>query len=270
MLPLNAPPLPVSAESLSRALRDGLAQHHLPARDVAASGEWPRLDSLRLDFTGLALTRAQRPTIAHGAGEGGIAVADFTLLAAPLHFEKTPMELSLRATQAAFTFAQSAAGETLLALADATHGELALEVRRDALEALLHGLATDAAAEHGVDVKKTRLELTTRGPRELAFRAEVTAKMFIATATVSLSGDIGVDEQLEARISNLRFSGDGMIAKAASGFIRPHIEKLEGRKFPLMAFSLGNIKLRDLQLRGGDSLRLTAQFGSESAANVIS
>ena len=199
-----------------------------------------------------------------------MTVADFALTAAPLEFEKTPIELSLRATQAAFGFAQSAAGEPIFALMDAAHGDLSLEIRREALETLLHGLAAEAAGAHGVEVKKTRVELTTRSPRELEFRAEVTAKMFIVTAAVTLSGDVTVNDQLEARVSNLRFSGEGMIANAAGGFIRPQLEKLEGRTFPLMAFSLGSLQLRDLQVRGGDSLRLTAQFGADATPRAIS
>ena len=63
----------------------------------------------------------------------------------------------------------------------------------------------------------------------------------------------------------LAIGGEGMIASAAGGFIRPALAKLDGRTFSLMALSLGSIRLRDLQLRGGDSLRLTAQFGSDAS-----
>jgi hypothetical protein len=270
MLPLAGSSLPDSTDSLTQALRDGLAQHAIGAREIVASGPWPKLDSLRLDFTGLALTRAQRLPGAKTPDAASVRVADFALIAAPLRFENAPIELSLCAKQAAFGFSESADGSRMFALTDAAHGDLALEVRREALETFLHGLAVEAASEHGVDVKKTRIELTARGPRELSFRAEVTAKMFIVTAAVTLSGELAVDDQLDARLSNLRFGGEGMIANAAGGFVRPHLEKLEGRSFPLMAFSLGSIKLRDLQLFGGDSLRLTAQFGSDSAPRVIS
>jgi hypothetical protein len=270
MLPLAGPPVPDSTESLAEALRDGLAHYSIGAREVAASGPWPMLEALRLDFTGLSLSRALRLPVVKTPGEARIKVGDFSLIAAPLHFEDTPIDLSLRATQAAFGFSEAADGTQVLALTDADHGDLALEVSRGALETLLHSLAAGAASEHGVDVKKTRIELTARGPRELSFKAEVTAKMFIVTAAITLTGDLAIDDQLNARLSNLRFSGEGVIANAAGGFIRPRLEKLEGRSFPLMAFSLGSIKLRDLQLHGGDSLRLTAQFGSDSPPRVIS
>ena len=81
-------------------------------------------------------------------------------------------------------------------------------------------------------------------------------------ATVTLSGDVDLDEQLTARLSNLRFSGDGMVANLAGGFIRPKLATLEGRTFPLMSFALGEITLRDVQLQAGETLRLSAQFGS--------
>lgn len=261
MLPLAGPPFPDSAESLAQALRDGLARHGLAAQQIDARGSWPALGELRLDFTGTRLTRAQRLPGASAPLAGRVEAAEFTLAAAPLHFEQTPIDLSLRATQTSFGFAQSADSEPLLVLEGAEHGELALEIRREALEALLQSVAAKAAGEHGVEVKKTRLELVSRSPRELAFRAEVTAKMFIVTAAITLSGEVTVDDQLDARLTNLRFSGEGMIANAAGGFIRPQLEKLEGRTFSLLALSLGRIKLRDVQLAGGDSLRLTTQFG---------
>jgi hypothetical protein len=43
---------------------------------------------------------------------------------------------------------------------------------------------------------------------------------------------------------------------------RPFLEKWEGREFALLAFSLGGLKLRNVAVHGGDSLRLDASFGA--------
>jgi len=183
-------------------------------------------------------------------------------VAAPAELESTPIHVSLQAEDAAFEFAPASSGGQALMIRRAAHGEVTVELARAALEQLVHTLAVEAAGQHGVEVKSTKMSLSARGPRAVSVTADVTAKMFIATATVTLSGDVDLDEQLNARISNLRFTGEGMVANLAGGFIRPQLAKLEGSSFPLMSFALGEISLRDVQLQAGDTLRLSAQFGS--------
>jgi hypothetical protein len=50
----------------------------------------------------------------------------------------------------------------------------------------------------------------------------------------------------------------------ACGVLKSHLEKIDGREFPLMSLPLGKIRLRDVQLAVGDRLAVTAQFGSAS------
>ncbi len=262
MLPLAGSEIPDSPEALAAALRAGLAARGLSARDVTARGAWPALDSLTLDLTGIQISRSQRLELPGEPRTAGFTAAQFELMAAPAELESAPIAVSLRAEQAAFEFAPAADGQRLLMMKRAVHGEVTIEMARVDLERLLHSLAAEAAREHGVEIKSTRLSVTTRGPRGLSLAAEVIAKMFIATATVTLSGDLDLDEQLTARLSNLQFRGEGMIATLAGGIIRPQLARLEGRTFPLMSFALGEISLRDVQVSAGETLRLSARFGS--------
>ena len=59
---------------------------------------------------------------------------------------------------------------------------------------------------------------------------------------------------LIARNSNTDFQ------TAAGAFIQPYLKKYDGTKFPLMTFALGEVKLRDIEVSGGDGLRLNARF----------
>jgi hypothetical protein len=262
MFPLAGPQIPDSPEALAEALQRGLAARNLPAREVTAQGAWPTLDLLRLDLTGVQISRSQLPGPAGERRGDGFTTARFELVAAPGELESTPVHVSLQADDAAFDFASGGEGESMLLIKRAVKGEVKVEVARADVERLIHSLASAAASQHGVDIKSVKVSFTSRGPRAVSVNADVTAKMFIATATVTLSGDVDLDEQLNARLSNLRFSGDGMVANLAGGFIRPQLAKLEGRTFPLMSFALGEITLRDVHLQAGETLRLTAQFGS--------
>jgi hypothetical protein len=262
MLPLAGSPIPDSSEALADALRRGFAARDVVAREVTAQGPWPALDLLQIDLTGAKITRDQRLDASAGTKAGGFTVKRFELVAAPGEFEATPITAAIHADDATFEIACADEANSLLQLRRAAHGEVTVEVARADLERLLLALAAQAAGEHGVEIKAVQLSFSSRGPRAISVKADVTAKMFIATATVALSGDLEVDDQLIARLSSLRFIGEGMVANLAGGFIRPQLAKLEGRAFPLMSFSLGEITLRDVQLDAGETLRLAAKFAS--------
>lgn len=262
MFPLAGPPIPDSPEALADALQRGLAARNLPPREVIAQGAWPKLDLLRLDLTGVQIPRSR---LAGPSGEecsAGCTAARFELVAAPARFESVPVQLSLWAVEAGFDFAPAPDGTSTLLLRRAARGEVTMEMTAADVERLVHSLASEAAKQHGAEIKSVKIAFTSRGPRAVSVTAEVTAKVFIATAIFKLSGDLDLDEQLTARLSNLRFSGDGMVANLAGGFIRPQLAALEGRAFPLMSFALGEICLRDVQVQAGETLRLSAHFGS--------
>ncbi len=86
-------------------------------------------------------------------------------------------------------------------------------------------------------------------------------KMFFAT-TIELKAKLAVDDDLNATVSGLKCTGDGAIGSLACGFLAPHLQKLEGRSFPLMALSLGEVRLRDVRLSAGDQLTVSAEFSS--------
>ncbi len=259
MFPLAGAALPTSPEMLVEAMRAGLAAHGIHPANLAAAGAWPQLDALAFDLTGTSLEAAQ--SLPHpGTGrDGGFSAAEFTLRAAPAQFRDMPVEIAISGRDARFVFAPDDVAPAIL-LTGAADGEVSVAMALPALEQLLHRLAADAAREHGVEVRQTRLKITQRGPRAISLDAEVTAKAFIATATVTISGDADLDEQLVARLSNLRMGGEGMIANLAGGVIRPVLARLEGKELPLLGLT-GDLKLRDVQVEVGEMLRIAAQFG---------
>ena len=232
------------------------------AREVRTLGAWPALDLLRIDLSGAKISQ---PTLPGKVGDGVqpcVTTKRFELEAAPAEVNGMPIHISLHAEDAAFEFVSLEGGQAMLAINQASHGELSAHAAHSDLDRLIHSLVSAAAREHGAEIKSVALRFTSRGPRAVSINAEVTAKMFIATTKLGLSGDADLDDKLNARLSNLRFQGDGMMANLAGGFIRPKLASFEGRTFPLMNFALGEITLRDVQLEAGETLRLSAQFGS--------
>lgn len=261
MLPLSGPNFPASLEDLAASLRAGLEGRGISVRDIRAGGEWPRIAELAIDLTGAKLSRATRPPRANAEPQPAVSMARLAITAAPLFFETTPLRFDLRAQDAECGFAHEAAGEAVLQLTRAGGGSVLLEAQRADLEAALKTLAAEALAKQGADVKSAKLELTDRGPRSLGFRAEVTAKAFVMTARVTVTGRLDVDDELNLRVCDLATSGDGMIASLAGGFLRPRFAEIEKRAIPLAAFSFAGVKLHSVRISGGEALRIEAQFG---------
>ena len=261
MLSLAGPVFPDSLEIFLSSLRGGFTGRGISVRDIRADGEWPRLAELVIDLSGAKLSRATRQARADSEPQPGVSIAQLTVTATPLHFEKTPLRFDLRAQDAECGFALDSAREPVLQLTLAGGGSIVLEAQRADLEATLKTLATEALAKQGADVKSARLELTDRGPRSLGFRAEVTAKAFLMTARVAVTGNLDVDDQLNLRVRDLATSGDGMIASLAGGFLRPRFAEIEKRAIPLAAFSFADVKLHSVRISGGEALRIEAQFG---------
>ena len=261
MLPLAAEKLPATPDELAAALTAGFAARGVAVPMARVEGAaLAALTALRIDLTGARFTRGFRVSAMPAAEPATVVTERLEVIGAPLDFEGTPLEVRVEAECAEMRLAGQPSDGALV-LANAAGGSVSLAVAHGALEALLHRLAKEAAGKQGVEIKKTKLELTARGARALSFRCEVTAKMFVMSADVSLSGNLDVDDQLNARLSGLTLGGDAMIAKLAAGFVRPQLDKLEGRVIPLRALAPGALNLRDVEIAVRDGLEIRAKFG---------
>ena len=262
MLPLSAEKNATSAGELSAALTRGLLARGITARSVEAKGDaFPTLTALTIDLTDAQLTRDLRPPATTGDAVSNVEIDRFELTAIPLYFEKTPLELRVSAEKAK-SHCVGKPDDGALVLDSAGAGTVSVKVAKAALEALVQSLASAAAAKQGLEVSKTTLSLTQEGPRAVSFRADVTAKIFVMTATLSLSGRIEIDDELNARFVGLALGGDAMVTKLAGGFLRPHLDRLEGRVFPLLSFSLGGLTVQDVEFLVGPEIEVRARLGT--------
>jgi len=262
MLPLSAESTPTTPAELTEALRRGFKDLGLEPRQLDLQGETLlQIPSLRIDLSESRLTREFRSPNLDAGSDQDVNIDQFDLLGAPLYFEGAPAELRLSASGVKAGM-QVTDGHGWLVPVSAASGHVSVEATREALESFLHSFAVVTAKKQGFEVKKTRLDFTQEGPRAVSFRAEVTAKVFVMSASLALTGKLAIDDDLNAKLSNLALEGDGMILKLAGSYAKPHLDKLEGRAFPLMAFTAGGLRLHDVELTAGKSLRVQAKFGA--------
>ena len=263
MLPLQCTTFPASTSALEQALTGGLTQFGLPPREVSAAGAaFPRLEKLRIDLTGAAISQ-QPPKLKAGQPLGGtLEVQALELLGEPLIAAGSPVRLRLEARETVLREHSAQGADRLLQLERAQDGKLSLEIQRRDLEQLVHAIAREAARGHGADITSLKLELQATGGRTVNLESEVVAKFGFVKATLNLTGQAKLDDDLQLHLSDLDVKGSGMAAGLATSFIRPQLEKAQRQPISLAAFSLSGVRLRDVRISTGETVRLEAEFGA--------
>ena len=263
MLPL-AGTSPTSPEELRHALDRGLQlQGLLPRSLTVTGGLWPAVETLRIDLTGGEITR-DRP-FPHPAGPASstVNVTHLEVIGMPLLLVGAPVQFHLRATEVVLHEHQNAnTGGFLLVPASAREGSLDLQSKLADLEAMLQRTASEAAKPHGVDITQVSVKLVSNSPRSVAIEAVITVKAFMMKTQINVSGDAEIDGDMMLHLKNLRLTGSGIAVGMAKTFLKPHFDRLEQKPVSLGAFALGEVKLRDIRVEVGETVRVAAQFGA--------
>lgn len=258
----DAAVLPASRTEFENALREGFAIFRAPNLRAEVAGEFPNFERIAIDLSGGSIPFSPPPLQSAGGMQGKtLCAGKLDLLAQPVRFENGDIRAELHAREVRMSLASGTSDGASLEITDAASGEFLLEIARADLETIILAVAQKAAKAQGVSIERVKLSTTSTGPRSVRFNADVIAqKMFMQTA-VNLSGALAVDDQLNARLSDLNCSGGGIIGSLACNFLKPYITQMDGRIFPLAAFTLGSIRVRELTLEAGDPLRIQATFG---------
>jgi hypothetical protein len=269
MFPLSGKKFPTSTEELDESLTTALTDVFTPDGDEGEvvsidGGKFPSLKSVTIDLDGATVSAKKPPPKPLGTGkrQPGPSVAKLELSASPIQYEQAKLNLKLSAAGLKFDFDRDKKGNPLLVLTDAKSGKVDARISKDDIESLLKEAAGVAAKQQGIKIEDLELELKKAGPLGVAADVRVKAKKLMMTGTIHITGRLEIDDELNATVSDLDCKGEGMIGTAAAGIVRKKLTPYEGATVPLMAFSLGDVALRDLKIDLKKDLHVTAAFGS--------
>jgi hypothetical protein len=268
MFPLAGKNFPQDADELAASLRDALAEVvTLPKPDAAVQVDgngFPQLEQVKVDLSGAQISASEPPPKPKPSGkrQPGVSVANLVVIGRPIKYEQNKLDLSLTARQVTFDFARDKEGQPLLVLTGARDGHVEANFSKGDIESLLLTVARDLAEQQKVDVQSLKLNLKSDGTRSLAADVRITAKKMFVTSTIQLRGRADVDDELNVTLSDLTAEGDGMVGKLVASVVQKKIKPLEGKAIPLMAFSLGDVTLRDLKISVTNDVLVSAHFGS--------
>ncbi len=268
MFPLSGKDFPTSTTELTVAIESALADvFTLPdgAEAVSATGgTFPALKSVKVNLDGASITATEPPPkpLATGKRRPGVTVEKLDVSAQPVQYQKAKLNLKVTGTGLTFEFGRDAEKRPVLVLTDAEVGKVEAKVGKDDVQALLLEAATIGAKEQGVKIQDLHVDLASDGPRSVAATVRIKAKKLMMSGTIVVTARLDVDDDLNATVSNLACTGEGIIGSAAAGMIQKQIKPYDGTVVPLMTFSLGDVKLRDLKIKVGDAIQVNAAFGN--------
>lgn len=270
MFPLAGKSFPTSTDELRAAIEAALAEvFSVPADKAVVSttgGKFPALKTVKVNLDGASVSATEPPPkpLATGRRQPGITVEKLEVSARPVQYEKAKLNLKLSGTGLTFEFGRDEAKRPLLVLSDADHGKVEATISKADIQVLLLAAATLGAKEQGVKIQDLQIDLASDGPRSVAATVRIKAKKLMVSGTIVVTGRLDIDDDLNATVSKLACTGEGIVGSAAAGMIRKQIMPYDGTQVPLMAFSLGDVKLRDLQITVADDVEVTAAFGKKA------
>ncbi len=264
MFPLYSTTFPRTAGELE-SLLNGSVQRLFkgPTQPVSVREQtYPALKELRIALDGAELcTHPPRPPVVAGLGSPALQIGELLVGGAGLRIGPATANLALRAEQVELNQAVDRSGEVVLLLQKAANGTIEITTSKQDLEHALAMFAKQEAGRHGVTIDQVQLTFRQRSPRSVDAQVQLRGKKLFFSTVIRIAGSLDLDDELNAKISRLACNGDGAIGSLACGALAPHLQKLDGRTFALMALPLGEIRLRDVTLVAGETLKVSAEFG---------
>ena len=265
MFPLKTTTFPSSADTLELLLNEGLRRVFEVDIDPVSvrDASYPHLAEINVSLDHARLrSNPPRPQLISGESSPALQVGQLSLRAADLSIGPASVDLSLTARDVHFVQGNDADDEIVLSLQNAAEGKIEISTSLADLEKAITEVAKDQAGKHGVTVESVQLTARQKSAHSVEAEVRLEARKLFMKASIRVTGQLDLDDELNAKISHLVCKGDGAIASVACGVLTPHLQKLDGREFPLMSLPLGEVRLRDVRLAVTDKLSVTAEFGS--------
>lgn len=266
MFPLSGRDFPQTADELCAAIQRALCdvlKFPRGSEPVTMSGKFPALKQVKIDLSGAQISINEPPPQPkpRGKRQPGVNVEQLQVVGHPIIYEKSKADLDVKARGLVFEYAHDQQGNAMLVLTEATDGHVDVKIGKDDIRSMLMSLASAAAKQQGVAIQDLQVNLESDGPRSIAADVKVKAKKLIMSGTVHIQGKADVDDDMVATLSDLSCTGEGVIGGMAAALLQGKLQKYNGTRVPLMAFSLGDVALRDLKISTKGPIEVTARFG---------
>jgi hypothetical protein len=266
MFPLQISEFPSTADDFVRALAESIRRFFRVSDDPVhiQAKNYPELEELRIAVDHGEICADPFPPPSVSGSKPALRVERMEISGRGISLGGASLDLAMQAREVQLNHGRDREGNIVLLLQSAIEGSVELTISKNDLQRLILSRARIEAKKHGVSIEDVRLDLRSRGSRSLDADVQVRARKLFLGATVTINGSLDIDEHLTAKLSEVRCCGDGALGTLACNFLSPILDRANNQEVSLMAIPTGKVRLRDLQLATGDTLRISAQFGTAS------
>src|SRR3954466_1746498 len=169
MFPLAGKDFPSNADELAWSIHDALAEVlTLPSNGSSVKvegGKYPSVSKLKVNLDGAAVSATEPPPKPKPSGKRlpGIEVGQLEVSGKPIKYEKSKLDLTLKAKDVHFDYSRDKKGHPLLVLTDASVGHVKAEISKADLQSLLLAVAREVGNQQNVKIEDLQLNLTQQG-----------------------------------------------------------------------------------------------------------
>ena len=190
-----------------------------------------------------------------------IRAGDVSYVAEPLKYEKGELSLRLDAKDAVLHVLKDKSGQRGLVLAGAKQGELHFHAPMKELRQVFSAGVRKGAGGGGIMVSSVTIDLVSDHPRRLDGTITVKGSWLLLPLSITVSGSMEVDDTMHANFSRLGATGTGPAGDLIAPFVDRTLQKVDGRRSPLMVFRDGKTKAVDFSVYTGETFDLRIKFG---------
>ena len=230
---------------------------------VRIAGDFPHMQSLVIDLSGGEIKSAYRPTSLKGVDKHTIVahVDELKYIADPVSYDNAAQHLVIDASDVTLSLLHGKGEKEVLVMSDVGSGDAHFDAKIEDLNTLLLAASREHAGSSGFFVTTTKLHMTSANPHSLAASLEVNGFFLVIPTSITISGQIDIDDDFQATLSHLKCKGGAVGGGIAAAFINDRLTKYEGKRQPLTAFPGSKMRLRDVHIAVDDSLHVNAEFG---------
>src|ERR1043166_559852 len=265
MIPLAADKLPSSRDELARAIEQALRRYVTKSGPMVEvrSRVFPYLDEIAINLNGARFDAAPpAPKPIAGETKPAFEAAVIKLSAQNISLRGVPANLQIEARDVVLQKTDDANGQAVLMPQKVRDGHLTVSATQLDLEQALAQSIDREALPHGINIEQVRLAVRERGPRSLAAEVRVQARKLFLRAKIDIYARLDIDDVFVARLSQLQCKSTGAVGTRPCGILQPHLDRFEGKSFPLKSLPLGGSELHDLRLAVTDTIEINLDFGT--------